>query len=150
MSDETVTITAHDDVPAAEGGLVDTGLGDHNEAAAPLHEVRRLSCFARAAGGEVVGGVVGRTWGAAAEIQQLWVAPAHRRRGLGARLVRAFEQHAHERGCRSFHVETFSFQAPRLYESLGYRTAFALSVYPHGVVRYTMVREASPETGGRQ
>jgi ribosomal protein S18 acetylase RimI-like enzyme len=135
-----ITLSTHDDVPPAEGAIVDRGLGDYNDRAAPLHEVRRLSCFARSTGGELVGGVVGRWWGACAELQQLWVAEAHRRGGVGTRLVRAFESAAADRGCRSFYLETFDFQAPAFYEKLGYRRAFALDVYPHGIVRYTMVR----------
>jgi GNAT superfamily N-acetyltransferase len=133
------TITAHDGLPP-EARLVDDGLGDYNDAAAPLHEVERLSCFARVADGTVVGGAVGRRWGACAELQQLWVAASHRRRGIGAALVRAFERHAAAHGCRHFYLETFSFQAPRFYEALGYRRAHALDVYPHGIVKYTMLR----------
>ena len=136
-----VTITVHDDVPAAEGSIVDTGLGEFNDAAAPLHEVRRLSCFARGPGGEVIGGAVGRTWGPAAEIQQLWVADAHRQQGIGARLVRSLETRATERGCRTFYLETLSFQAPRFYASLGYRVVFELAAFPHGIVKFTMLRE---------
>ena len=137
---DPIRIDVHDDVPAAEGAIVDAGLGDYNDAAAPLHEVRRLSCFARA-GGEVIGGAVGRTWGPAAEIQQLWVADAHRHLGIGARLVRAFEARAAGRGCRTLYLETLSFQAPRFYASLGYRVAFELAAFPHGIVRFTMLRE---------
>ena len=133
-------ITAHDGHPP-EAKHVDGGLGAFNDAAAPLHEVRYLSCFARSAAGTVVGGALGRRWGACAELQQLWVDEAHRRRGIGAALVRAFELHASGHGCRHFYLETFSFQAPRFYEALGYRRAFALDVYPHGIVRYTMVRD---------
>jgi ribosomal protein S18 acetylase RimI-like enzyme len=89
----------------------------------------------------VIGGAVGRTWGSAAEIQQLWVADAHRHQGIGARLVRAFEAHATERGCRTFYLETLSFQAPRFYVSLGYRVVYELAALPHGIVKFTMQRE---------
>ena len=145
---DTITITGHDDLPPDEGAIVDAGLGTFNDAAAPLHEVQPLACFARAAGG-VVGGAVGRTWGPAAEIQQLWVADAHRHRGVGTALVRAFEARAAERGCRSCYLETLSFQAPRFYAALGYRVAFELRVLPYGVVRYTMLRELGPDAVGR-
>lgn len=137
----TVAISVHDHLPA-DAACVDTGLGEFNDTAAPLHEVERLACLARDAQGAVVGGVVGRTWGPCAEIQQLWVAEAHRRHGIATRLMRAFEARAAERGCRAFYLETFSFQAPGFYEKLGYRRAFALDVYPHGIVKFTMVREA--------
>ena len=118
---DSLTFTVHDDVPADEGRIVDQGLGDWNDAAAPLHEVRRLSCFARGQGGTLIGGAVGRTWGACCELQQLWVATASRRQGVGARLVREFERKARSRGCSVFYLETFSFQAPSLYRRLGYR-----------------------------
>jgi len=137
----TVVIAVHDDLPP-EAAEVDAGLGDFNDAAAPLHEVRPLSCFARGAEGALIGGLVGRTWGACGEIQQLWVAAAHRGQGIATRLVRAFEARAGERGCRAFYLETFDFQAPGFYEKLGYRRAYALDVYPHGIVRFTMLRQA--------
>ena len=139
-----ITITLHDDVPAVEAEFVDDGLGDSNAAAAPMHEVRALSAFARASSGAVIGGAVGRTWGECCELQQLWVDPAQRRQGIGARLVREFERRALARGCRTFYLETFSFQAPSLYRSLGYLVAHELHGFAPGVVKYLMVRKVVP------
>lgn len=138
-------ISVHDDVPAHAAGVVDAGLGASNDAAAPLHQVRPLTCFAHASDGRVLGGAVGRTWGECAELQQLWVAPAERRRGLGARLVRAFEAGAQGRGCRRVYLETFSFQAPALYRALGYRVGLELKGFAPGIVKYTMLRELAIE-----
>lgn len=138
-----LSFSLHDDVPREEGQLVDTGLGTFNDAAAPLHEVRRLSCFARLPSGTAIGAAVGRTWGDCCELQQLWVEPQHRRQGIGARLVREFERHAEGRGCRTFYLETFSFQAPGLYRSLGYEVRLELRGFSPGIVKYTMVREAT-------
>lgn len=146
MTDATLTYTVHDVLPP-EAAIVDAGLGDANEAAAPLHEVQRLASFARRPGGEVIGGAVGRTWGSTCELQQLWVDPAHRRRGIGAQLVREFERRARERGCRTFYLETFSFQAPSLYRSLGYTVRLELHGFGHGIVKYTMVRETDADAG---
>ena len=144
-----ITITGHDDVPRSDGVIVDAGLCGFNDAAAPLHEVRPMACFARTPDGAVIGGAVGRTWGPAAEIQQLWVADAHRHRGVGTALVRAFEARAAERGCRSCYLETLSFQAPRFYAALGYRVVFELRELPYGIVRFTMLRELGPDAAGR-
>jgi ribosomal protein S18 acetylase RimI-like enzyme len=138
-------VSVHDDLPAEEARLIDDGLGHANESAAPLHEVRPLSCFVRSAMGAVVGGAVGRTWGTCCELQQLWVAPGHRRQGLGSLLVRRFEEHAGSRGCRTFYLETFSFQAPALYRALGYEPRLALEGFGAGIVKYVMVREANVE-----
>jgi len=139
-----LTWDVRDDVPELEGGIVDHGLGEANDDAAPLHEVRRLSCFARLPSGAVVGGAVGRTWGGCCELQQLWVDVAHRRHGIGTELVRRFEQRAAARDCTLFYLETFSFQAPAFYESLGYRTATAFRGFPYGIVKYVMTRHWAP------
>lgn len=134
------SLSVHDELPADETAIVDAGLGEANDAAAPLHEVRPLSCFARDATGRVVGGAVGRRWGGCCELRQLWVRPELRRRGLGSDLVRRFEARAQEHGCSVFYLETFDFQAPGFYQALGYATAYEHKVYPHGISRCTMVK----------
>jgi GNAT superfamily N-acetyltransferase len=131
-------ISSHDNYPSEECALVDQGLGKSNEAAAPLHEVQAICCFARGPSGQVVGGAVGRRWGACCELQQLWVEPTYRRQSIGSSLIRAFEAHASTFGCTSFYLETFSFQAPDLYLSLGYKVEYERTVYPHGIVKYHM------------
>jgi ribosomal protein S18 acetylase RimI-like enzyme len=139
---DTIQFSVHDDLPASEARRVDEGLGAANDGAAPLHEVQPLACFARLPSGEVIGGAVGRTWGPCCELQQLWVEPAQRHAGIGARLVRDFEARAQARGCRTFYLETFNFQAPGFYRQLGYEVSYEHAVYPHGIVKYTMVRAA--------
>jgi GNAT superfamily N-acetyltransferase len=141
-STDGLSFDLHDDVPAEPGRIVDEGLGVANDAAAPLHEVKPLSCFVRDASGAVLGGAVGRSWGHCCELQQLWVDEAWRRRGIGARLVRQFEQRAAERGCRLFYLETFSFQAPEFYRSLGYRVVCEHRGFPHSIVKFVMQRES--------
>lgn len=132
----------HDDRgPAGAAETVDRGLADFNDAAAPLHEVQSLSCYAHDDSGQVIGGAVGRSWGACCELQQLWVHEDWRRRGIGAALVRRFEAHAAGRGCSRFYLETFNFQAPGLYRSLGYEEVLAADFYPHGIVRYTLHKQ---------
>ena len=142
-SRERLTFTVHDDVPRDDGRAVDAGLGESNAAAAPLHEVRPLSCFARTAAGQLVGGVVGRTWGSCCEVRQLWVEPAHRRAGIGTSLVRELERHAEARGCRTFYLETFSFQAPDFYRALGYRAELVIDGYAPDIRKYTMIRRSA-------
>ncbi len=132
---------SHDCLPAEESAIVDRGLGDFNDQAAPLHEVQALSCFVRNEGGDIIGGATGRRWGQLCELQQLWVEASHRGMGLGIGLVQQFEQHAIEKGCTSFYLETLSFQAPEFYKKLGYTVAFAQSGYPHGIGKYHMVKE---------
>ena len=138
-------------MPAAAAQVVDAGLGQANAAAAPLHEVRALACFAHDEGankigkvsGTVIGGAVGRSWGACAELQQLWVHADHRRAGLGTELLRRFEARAAERGCSLFYLDTFSFQAPAFYPKLGYAPVLANPAFAQGIVKYTMQRRVA-------
>lgn len=146
-ADPALSFSAHDGHPPEECALVDAGLGEFNDKAAPLHEVEPISCFASTSTGQVVGGAVGRRWGSCCELQQLWVEPALRSKGVGARLVQAFEARAAAHGCTSFYLETFSFQAPSLYVSLGYTVAYAYAGYPHGIVKYHMVKQAETVPG---
>jgi len=136
----SITVTVHDQLPP-EATVIDTGLGEANAASAPLEDVRALASLARDDAGRVIGGAIGRTWGACCELQQLWVEPAHRRCGIASLLVREFERRAEARGARTFYLETFSFQAPGLYRSLGYSESLALHGFALGIVKYTMVRE---------
>ena len=139
-----IRITEHDDLPGEATALIDAGLETSNSEAAPLHEVRPLSCFARNQAGAVVGGAVGRSWGQCCELQQLWVQPEYRHRGIGAKLIKAFEELAQRRGCSIFYLETFNFQAPELYKSMGYQVTHEHKLYPHGIVKYIMVHTSPP------
>ena len=133
-------LSVHDAVQAEDARVIDQGLDDSNAAAAPIHDVRALACFARLEGGTVVGGAIGRTWGECCELQRLWVHPTHRRAGLGTRLVRQFEEAAVARGCSVFYLDTFSFQARPFYERLGYEAKLEIRGFAPGIAKYIMVR----------
>ncbi len=136
-----LVFTVHDDHPQHETALIDSDLGDSNDGAAPLHEVTALSCFARASDGSVIGGVVGRCWGHCCELQQLWVLPSRRGCGIGSQLIKEFETHAGRRGCTSVYLETFSFQAPSLYRTLGYTIEYERTDFPHGITKFHMIKK---------
>lgn len=145
-----ITITIHDALPDDKVARVDAGLGEANNAAVPLDEVRPLACFAMDENKRMVGGAVGRRWGSSCELLQLWVEPAHRRQGLATRLVLAFEAHAARSGCASVYLETYSFQVPALYESLGYQVEYERSDFPHRVVKYHMMKMLEPSGIGEE
>jgi GNAT superfamily N-acetyltransferase len=127
------------DAPApADAAAVDDGLEASNSAAADWSGVRPLACFARLASGVLIGGAVARTWGGCCELRHVWVAPAYRRRGVGRRLVELVEAEARARHCTLLFLETFSFQAPRLYQALGFEVACELTGFPEGIIKYIM------------
>lgn len=87
----------------ADVEAVDAGVHPYDLAAADLGAVRPLLCFARDAGGAVVGALRVRRWGSAWEVQQLWVDSRHRRRGIASELLRRGERAARERGGTRIH-----------------------------------------------
>ena len=136
----SVAVSLHDEPPAVEAALVDAGLTQSNSEAAPLNNVRPLSCFAWLSSGEVIGGAIGRTWGQCCELRQLWVHPNHRRKGVATLLISTFEAGARERGCTNVYLDTFSFMAPSLYLALGYETKLSITGFAPGIVKHTMVK----------
>jgi GNAT superfamily N-acetyltransferase len=86
--------------------------------------------------GRVVGGAYGDTHYGWLYLGLLWVDEAHRGQGWGRRLVERFEAEATTRGCRGCWVDTYGFQAPGFYESLGYREFGRLEDFPIGSARH--------------
>lgn len=136
------TAARFDDDPAADAvAAVDLGLDDANRRASPqLADVRALACVARDADGTVIGGAVGRTWGACAELQQLWVDARRRGRGPGTALVRRLEARAAERGCTLVYCSTFGFQAPAFYRRLGYDETHRIAGFASGIEKFHLQR----------
>lgn len=88
----------------------------------------------------IAGGVAGWVWGGIAEVTQLWVDKACRGNAIGSQLLQAAEQHIAASGGRTVMLRTFSFQAPRFYESKGYTTVSTLEHFPEGHNYYCMLK----------
>lgn len=90
-----------------------------------------LAIFIRDAG-TVVAGISGWTWGDSCELQNLWVEPGLRGRGLATRLIAAAEAEAATRGCTQTVHFTYDFQARALYERNGYELVGRVEDFPSG------------------
>jgi ribosomal protein S18 acetylase RimI-like enzyme len=121
--------------------VIDDGLERFNQAAADFTTSLRFSCVARLGSGAIIGGAIARWWGQCCELQQVWVDEQHRNLGVGGRLVRLVEAEAQSRGCSLLYLDTFTFQAPRFYEKLGYEVACELKGFPNGVSKFVMRKE---------
>jgi len=143
----TLTLELTDTPAAADLAVVDAGLETSNRAAADLDAVQPLAVFVRDAHGQVVGGLRARSWGRAAEIQQLWVHPDLRLRGLGLRLMRTAEAALVARGCTLAYLETFSWQAPWLYLRCGFEIAAQFEGMPRLGVKYVMHKHLGAAEG---
>jgi GNAT superfamily N-acetyltransferase len=140
MSSGSYHLTVHGTLPPEATARIDAELGHYNEGNAPLAEVQSLACIAHDAKGLMVGGAVGRTWGACAELQQLWVSETWRKKGVATDLLRNFEGAASARNCTLVYLETFSFQAPDLYRQLGYAVRHEIQGFPEQITKYLMLK----------
>ncbi len=91
-----------------------------------------IAVFMRNNAGEVLGGVIGNTFGGWLDILLLWVEKSLRGKGYGSKLMNMLENEAVNLGCTNAHLDTFSFEARPFYERLGYETFAVLADYPEG------------------
>ena len=130
-----------DSPESADVGALEAQIDDHNAVVTGRRDYRPLGVFERdASNGDVVAGLYGFTWGDWLEIKLVWVRPDHRGRGLGRRLVETAEAEARARGCHSAWLDSYSFQAPGMYEKLGYRAFGRLQHYPDAAERVFLTR----------
>jgi GNAT superfamily N-acetyltransferase len=84
----------------------------------------------------IVGGIVGEVWTAVLFIQFFWLEQGLRRKGFGAKLIKAIEDEARRFGATHAYVDTMSFQAPGFYRNCGYEEFGSIEGYPGGVTRH--------------
>ncbi|WP_409290610.1 GNAT family N-acetyltransferase [Peribacillus sp. SCS-37] len=91
--------------------------------------------------GNILGGISGNTKMQSVSIQFLWVDESLRGEGFGRKLMKKVEQYAVEKKCRMIKVDTFSFQAPDFYISLGYQVYGKIEDFPEGYDHYFLVKK---------
>jgi GNAT superfamily N-acetyltransferase len=96
----------------------------------------RIGVLLKDDAGQTVGGLTAHCYYGWMFIELLFVPDAMRGEDLGTQLMNEAERIARERGVRGIWLDSFSFQAPRFYEKLGYTTFGELPDYPVGHSRY--------------
>ena len=115
----------------ADIDVLETQIRREASAAMGLGDEVDLAIFVRDAG-RVVAGISGWTWGDCCELQNLWVEPSLRGRGLATRLIAAAEAEAAARGCSQTVHFTYAFQARALYERNGNELVGCVEDFPSG------------------
>ena len=91
--------------------------------------------------GRKLAGLIGDTFGNWLCISYLFVSDNLRGQGIGSEILKAAEDEAKRRGCKSVFVDTFSFQAPGFYLKHGYREVVTLEEYPRTGKRHYYVKD---------
>lgn len=117
MSQDRITI-AEDDVSISQ--RIDVELTKALRGGLPQAENTSFALSARDTEGKLVGGVMASTSYGWMLVKMLWIAEAHRGRGLGRDLMEQAEERARQIGCHGAWLDTSSPEAMRFYAGLGY------------------------------
>nr|WP_312720190.1 GNAT family N-acetyltransferase [Stenotrophomonas geniculata] len=133
------------DAPSTEAlELIGTGLDQFNLEAAGYADRRTLAVLVTdPASGKVVGGLTGRTSLGLWFVDLFHLPPAYRGSGLGSRVLKAAEDEARRRGCRSGVLYTLSFQAPDFYVKQGWTVFGEVPCDPSGASRVVLSKDLS-------
>ena len=118
------TITLTDAPEDAERTVVMDGLRTYNEERAGVSDARQLAILARDPDtGEVVGGLLGRSYLGLLTVERFFLPENLRRGGLGGRILAVAEEEGRRRGCTRAVLSTLHFQAPGFYLKQGWEVA---------------------------
>ena len=93
---------------------------------------------------EVVAGLIGRFRWNVLIINQLWVEPTYRGKGLGTFLMLSAEEEALKRGATVIALSTHEFNAPGLYTKLGFTLSGMVPEFPAGTNYYHFFKLIAP------
>lgn len=96
------------------------GLREFNDKFA-ADDQRPLSVVVRNDDGDIVGGLIGKTFWNYLFVEFLWVDSNQQTGGIGSQILLKAEGEASSRGCEFSLLDTFSFQALPFYERLDYQ-----------------------------
>ena len=137
MTPSTPQLTLAAERPPDEAAIraIEAGLNAHSAGLGLKTDWSPLWIIGRDADGAVQAGirfVLAFDW---LFVNWLWVADPYRKHGIGSQLMAAAEAAARDQGCRAAYLDTFTFQAPKFYERLGYREFGRLNDFPPGHAR---------------
>jgi GNAT superfamily N-acetyltransferase len=116
------------------------GLIRYNRTQTGMSKYERVVLAARDIRGRILGGLILESYYKESYVELLWVSERARRLGLGRQLMQAAERRARRRGSRLIHLNTYSFQAPRFYEKLGFQLFGGVRGSPPGASRRYYVK----------
>jgi ribosomal protein S18 acetylase RimI-like enzyme len=93
--------------------------------------------------GQMIGVAAGYTWSGTSELKQMWIDEAYRGHGCARALLNAFVAEACSRGVRRIWVTSYDFQAPGLYEKVGFKRMAEFEGWPEGHINVVLCKTLS-------
>ena len=138
MSELRISFEPHNNGPKQ---FIVNGVDNFNIAKTGTAAYYPVQYYLRDSDDEVLGGLLGYTWGDWMHINHVWVAEPARGRGYAREMMAAAEAYAQKRNCIGAYLETYSFQARPMYEKLGYKVVGQIDNMPPGHTHYFMKKE---------
>jgi GNAT superfamily N-acetyltransferase len=89
-----------------------------------------FALFVRDKNKQIIGGMTGTFILTSLSVKYLWLDESIRGSGIGSELVTRIESEAIERGVNNIYLDTFTFQAPKFYEQLGFKEVGRYTDFP--------------------
>jgi GNAT superfamily N-acetyltransferase len=135
-----VDITIENEYSESAQTIVNKLIG-FNRSHTGFYDDKPLCIYMRCDDGEIIGGLIGRTYWGWLYIDAFLIGEEYRSVGLGTQLLEFAEKEALSRGCHNAYLDTFDFQARQFYELRGYKIFGKLDNFPDGHVRYFMQKK---------
>ena len=117
------------------------GLSRFNEQTIRPENFERIFIGVRTDEGNIIGGLIGSIYWEVLYIEVLFVDDAFRNKGIASELLVEVENYAIEKNCYMIIVDTFDFQAPKLYQKHGYQKVGQVDNYPKGHTMFYLKKE---------
>nr|WP_299856951.1 GNAT family N-acetyltransferase [Sphingomonas bacterium] len=142
-----VSVEPRHDLSPDEIDAIEDHLYRHNSGATGLDDAQGLDFVMRDQAGQMIAAAAGYSWARTAELKQMWVAEAHRGRGHARALLTAFIDEARRRGVRRIWVQSHDFQAPAMYEKVGFERMAEFLGWPDGHSNVILCKTLSDTAG---
>ena len=120
------------DLSPIEIDAIEECLDGYNRRATGRHDSRGLGFVIRDQTGRAIGVAAGYSWAGTSELKQLWVDEAYRGHGYARKLLNAFIAEAAGRRVQRIWVASYDFQAPSIYEKVGFSRVAEFGGWPEG------------------
>lgn len=108
-------------------------------------EFEKLSVYCKSEDGELIGGLIGVTYGKWLHVSELWVDENSRKMSIGSNILSQAEIEAIHRGCVGVTLDTYSFQSLEFYLKCGYSEFGRLDGYAGSYTRHYLKKDLPSE-----
>lgn len=138
MTQNNPSIVVATEPQRADHDIIYARLVEYEAAMAGAPEIRPVAILLKDEADATIGGLWGNTVFRWLVVQLVFIPEQHRGLGLGTQIMAEAEAVARARGCIGIWLDTYSFQAPKFYEALGFEVFGQVEDHPPGQSRIFM------------